>query len=83
MIEVHSAKSTAHLLRLPKPCGKGANAEAGAVAGAQLATQITSVLLSQKCGVLFILINGIFILDLSEGSSTYAAISFYVLEELL
>lgn len=32
MIEAHLAKSNAHLTRLPKPCTKGANAEAGVVA---------------------------------------------------
>ena len=36
------------LKRLPKPHGKGANAEAGVVADTLLATQITSVLLSHK-----------------------------------
>lgn len=43
--------------RLPKPHGKGANAEVGTVAGVLLATQITFVLLSLCCGVLFILIK--------------------------
>ncbi len=68
------------ITRLPKPRGKGADAEAGVVADIWLATQIISVLLSQLCGVLFILIRYILVFDLSEGSSThFAAISFYCL----
>lgn len=56
MIEVHFAKSNAAVW-LPKPRVKGADAEVGVVAYTLLATQITSVLLSQKCGALFILIG--------------------------
>ncbi len=47
MIEAHYVKSTVQIW-LPEPHGKGANAEAGAMASTQLATQITSVLLSHK-----------------------------------
>ena len=76
MIEAHFAKSNAAIW-LPKPRVKGADAEVGVVAYTLLATQIISVLLSQKCGVLFILNDNIVLFEISDDSSTFLPLSLF------
>ena len=59
VIEAHRTKSIAHE-KPPRLCEKGVGAEVSTVAGALLAMRKTSVLLSQKCGVLSRSAKGVF-----------------------